>query len=268
MAKKTQKRQPEPKRPEARTTMRKDVRAALEDKTLSRQEGKQLAADHGMKAAQKLAKKLSSSRYALEEKAGKALGLKYREGRNMVTFDPRAFGKSQTYYRNTGLGSFGGAGFVDEQTRWKYPQNAPGKGWYVKGYKKGKDGSQVPIYAYGGPGAGSGGAGGKGKGGKGGKGGGRHGGGHESSWMDGVRESLDPLENQIWQQAQDSMSQIDYFDKVLNDMLAGMGDLSGTGPGFGYTVGVTGSDGAQNTYYTDPLGRPLPKASTLSVPLS
>lgn len=86
--------------------------------------------------------------------------------------------------------------------------------------------------------------------------------------MDGVEASLDPLENQIWQQAQDSMSQIDYFDKVLNDMLNGMGDLSGTGPGYGYTVGVTGSDGAQNTYYTDPLGRPLPKASTLSVPLS
>ena len=55
---------------------------------------------------------------------------------------------------------------------------------------------------------------------------------------------------------------------MLNDMLAGMGNLSGTGSGMGYTVGVTGPAGATNTYYTDPLGRPLPEASTLTVPLA
>ena len=64
------------------------------------------------------------------------------------------------------------------------------------------------------------------------------------------------------------MNQIDYFDNMLRDMLAGIGDLNSTGPGFGYTVGVTGSDGPTNTYQTDPLGRPLPEASSLSIALT
>lgn len=236
--------------------------AAKKDGTITGKEAKVIRRDHGSAAVHQIAKGLTTGGLTLDKQAQRRLGVSYARQRNTVTFDPRAFAKKSTsydpVYGESGVAA--GARPMQYNTTHRYSKKAPGPdGWYVSGYRKGKNGEDIPTFAYAGknlrpgkrdrdrdrdprqaPSAPA-----------------------SSSLSMGASATVDPLEQQIWGQAQSTLDQIDYFDQMLGDMLYGLDGMAN--PGTGYGVSVTDPGGAVDTYYTNPVGRRLPTASTLSV---